>query len=496
MGFQFASKSIQPALHKSSPRPRKTVGLLALPHAVLQPQRTIGNQGVLRLLESQTIQRKCACDGTCPRCQVRSMKTQRGEMRQILHGSGSQSKLSIGEPGDKYEQEADRVADQVMAMPGPPFAAAPDRRTSTVQRQAEKEEEPLQAKLAPGQRPLTTGEITAPIEALRGGGKPLPASARAFFEPRFGYDLSKVRIYTDSHAQKTAQRTQARAFTVGQNVVFNAGQYAPGTREGRRLLAHELAHVIQQKGVKSQGDPNRAPGGPASLPIPVTRHVGRIRIQRQPVVTAHPASSSVSDIDHSESSRQIGARSGGGVAYGLTHHRIRMTTIPDTRPRRSGRSWRVALWSAEVFPNVDNTIYIASDFPANSCPFTWTLDHEAGHVLDAYAIMVRHRRLLIDDLRSVRPEPNSPIVAGRVAAERARQQIVARVRTLVDCAMSQACYDMYRNDYARDVHEYPRAFTGCPAPRPPVPGVPPRGRVAVLCRPPPQGCPRPIRLFP
>lgn len=76
----------------------------------------------------------------------------------------------------------------------------------------------------------------------------MPESVRTYFEPRFGQDFSQVRVHTDARAVESAQAVNALAYTVGRNIVFRAGQYAPGTAEGRRLLAHELTHVVQQGG--------------------------------------------------------------------------------------------------------------------------------------------------------------------------------------------------------------------------------------------------------
>jgi hypothetical protein len=85
-------------------------------------------------------------------------------------------------------------------------------------------------------------------ETLRSSGQPLDAETRSFMESRFGHDFSQVRIHTDAQAAKSARAVNALAYTVGQDVVFAAGQYAPGTRTGDRLLTHELAHVVQQSG--------------------------------------------------------------------------------------------------------------------------------------------------------------------------------------------------------------------------------------------------------
>lgn len=85
-------------------------------------------------------------------------------------------------------------------------------------------------------------------KALRSPGKPLDPGTRAFFEPRFGHDFSRVRVHSDERSAEAARAVNARAFTAGRDVVFGKGEYAPGTGEGQRLLAHELAHVVQQEG--------------------------------------------------------------------------------------------------------------------------------------------------------------------------------------------------------------------------------------------------------
>ena len=97
-------------------------------------------------------------------------------------------------------------------------------------------------------------------EVLRSPGQPLDERARAFMEPRFGWDFSSVRVHADSTAIHSARAVRARAYTVGHDIVFGAGQYQPGTLQGHRLLAHELTHVQQQsieqtaKGVQRKPD--------------------------------------------------------------------------------------------------------------------------------------------------------------------------------------------------------------------------------------------------
>ncbi len=134
----------------------------------------------------------------------------------------------------------------------------PECEEEEVQRQPmeepEDEEESLQAKGVPGRTAPVTSELEARIGALRGSGNMLPSSERAFFEPRFGIDFGEVQVHTGSEAADLAQRVEARAFTLGQSVVFGQGEYRPGTEAGRRLLGHELTHVVQQS-VREEAQP-------------------------------------------------------------------------------------------------------------------------------------------------------------------------------------------------------------------------------------------------
>jgi hypothetical protein len=107
-----------------------------------------------------------------------------------------------------------------------------------------KKKERLQRQKANGAEPAEAPPIIHDV--LRSPGQPLDAQARAFFEHRFGHDFSGVRVHTDAQAARSAQAVQASAYTVGRDVVFGAGQYAVGTCAGNRLLAHELAHTLQQ----------------------------------------------------------------------------------------------------------------------------------------------------------------------------------------------------------------------------------------------------------
>src|SRR5436853_2111671 len=162
-----------------------------------------------------------------------------------------QAKLEVGPVGDRFEQEADRTADSVMRMPNPGMsvAAAPlqiSRKCAICER--EEKDERLQKKSATPTE-VSIGEAPASVHAaLRSPGQPLDAASRAYFEPRFGQEFGNVRVHTGMSAARSARDVSAHAYTVGRNIVFGAGAYAPGTQTGRRLIAHELTHVVQQTG--------------------------------------------------------------------------------------------------------------------------------------------------------------------------------------------------------------------------------------------------------
>ena len=160
---------------------------------LLSLQRALGNQAVGRLLERATDQ----------------------------SATGSPT---IGTPGDRYEQEADRVADQLVAGGGP----AGEEQTGAGNQSALE----------------NTNKRSA-------SGEPLSEPVRSFFENRLGTDLGGVRLHTDAESADSAHALGARALTVGDDITFGRGQYAPETPGGMHLLAHELTHVAQQSGSRS-----------------------------------------------------------------------------------------------------------------------------------------------------------------------------------------------------------------------------------------------------
>ncbi|MDO9164086.1 MAG: DUF4157 domain-containing protein [Methylococcaceae bacterium] len=171
------------------------------------------------------LQRKCACGnytlagGECMECAKKK--------------NGLQRKLTIGASNDPLELEADRVAEQVMAAP---TNSSVSRAPLRLQRYA---------------RQTSVGEDTAPYSVdrvLAGSGRPLEPVLREDMEQRFGHNFSQVRVHSGGAAEQSARDVNARAYAAGNNVVFGEGSFSPATQEGRRLIAHELAHVVQQSG--------------------------------------------------------------------------------------------------------------------------------------------------------------------------------------------------------------------------------------------------------
>ncbi len=182
-----------------------------------------------------------------------------------------QPKLVVNEPGDAYEQEADRIAGEVMRMPDSDLsiAAAPPQ-VSRKCVACEEEAKTLQTK-PPGTSEAAAGEAPPIVhEVLRSPGQPLDTEVQTFMEPRFGHDFTKVRVHADAKAAASARAIDAQAYTVGFDLVFAEGRYryAPTTGRGRLLLAHELAHVVQQSAAPAQANQLQRQDGDDGAPVP------------------------------------------------------------------------------------------------------------------------------------------------------------------------------------------------------------------------------------
>ncbi len=171
------------------------------------------------------LQRMCACGGTpgpsgeCPECHKKRL------------AGGLQAKLAISQPGDRWEQEADRMAE-----------AASTRSSSRIR----SFDPAATLRLQPGQISGFTEVPASVYETVHRSGQPLDPQTRTLMEARLGYDFRHVRLHHDQQAAQSALEVNALAYTLGKDVVFSSGQFAPHTHAGQKLLAHELAHTVQQ----------------------------------------------------------------------------------------------------------------------------------------------------------------------------------------------------------------------------------------------------------
>jgi hypothetical protein len=249
-----------------------------------------------------------------------------------------QPKMEVNAPGDIYEQQADDIADAVMQIPdhATPRVARSEshprplpssfggQRKDVGRKAIEDEDDVIIEKHAVAEKcaceednkrlaqkaevprvessgveaPPLEPHIEAGIRALRGGGQPLPLSERGFMQTRFDADFSGIRIHTNQDADSYSRAIHARAFTWGSDIFFRAGEYRPGSSEGRRLLAHELTHAIQQGAAQPRplndlrisactiAHPTlqRQPP-PTPSPAPVVAPAGRATLNFLPILT-------------------------------------------------------------------------------------------------------------------------------------------------------------------------------------------------------------------
>jgi Domain of unknown function (DUF4157) len=182
------------------------------------------------------IQRKTAAVRAAAPSACRAAIPHRATQPEALGRLQRKPDVPVSDPADASEREADAVADRIMTMRAP------------IQRKCAscEDKDKLHAKHDTGAGGGGAQASTSVSAALQGPGAPLDAASRAYFEPRFGRDLSHVRVHTGGAAEASAASVGARAYTLGSDVVFGAGEHRLGTDGGKRLLAHELTHVVQQ----------------------------------------------------------------------------------------------------------------------------------------------------------------------------------------------------------------------------------------------------------
>lgn len=233
---------------------------------------------------------------------------------------GIQGQLTVRPPADRYEQEADRVAREVLQ---PTASDVPPPRIERL-RHEEDDHLTAQAQDAESISAAQPARTEAAVRSLEAGGEPLPQTLRSRFEPRFGHSFEHVRIHADSRAAGAARDLDALAYTRGRHIVFGQGQFEPHTERGQRLLAHELTHVVQQ-GCAGQDRIQRSYLAPVPdtwarrevrIPpvTPPTDEDENVTIQRQPA----PGSGSGSQQAPATASPTIALAPGGTLVRGDT----------------------------------------------------------------------------------------------------------------------------------------------------------------------------------
>jgi hypothetical protein len=175
----------------------------------------------------------------------------------MLHSKAKpyvQAKLTVNEPGDIYEQEADAMADRVMRMSSSETAKPVTgligkslQRKCAHCEEEEKRKKLIMRKAEGGNSGMSvSSSFATSLHASKGGGSPLPEGTRSFMENAFSADFSSVRVHTSSGAAEMSEGINAKAFTYGNDIYFNSSEYLPNSENGKKLLAHELTHVTQQ----------------------------------------------------------------------------------------------------------------------------------------------------------------------------------------------------------------------------------------------------------
>ncbi|PWU14374.1 MAG: hypothetical protein C5B50_17500 [Verrucomicrobia bacterium] len=206
-------------------------------------------------------------------------------VQHLLRSGGIRPKLAVSNPNDPEEQEADRVADQVMRSPeGQVFGRfVPGIEASNHMREELREKPPFRRSATKTSAALNVPKLVADV--LSSPSQSLAPPTQAFFEARFGHDFSRIRVHTDEKASHSARNINALSYSIGNHLVFGSGQFDPESRTGRLLLAHELTHSIQQEEVGQASIQRQAAPveDPAAVPPQTTEEIDTSTPHQPPV---------------------------------------------------------------------------------------------------------------------------------------------------------------------------------------------------------------------
>jgi hypothetical protein len=384
-----------------------------------------------------------------------------------------QRKPMISEPGDRFEQEADRVADAILS-PGNSDITDEEIHTSApvVQRQGSEKTSVAknrESTIAEDREPHTVPHVVHDV--LQEPGLPLDGQTRAFFEPRFGYDFSRVRVHAGEKAADSVRAVNARAYTIGEDIFFANGQFSTGSGAGKQLMAHELAHVVQQSKGSRQGQ----------------------TIFRK--INVHDTGCPLDKLDESKSSRDIGTLSGGNIAYGLTNLSISTPGKLRVSGKMTGNTQgEVWIEKGEVFAVAKVKMYLTNEFKNKPCESDKVFGHEILHWFGGCQVFERMITRLERELDALPgPDTRQPVNGNRGVVENARNDLEARAHSILECFRIRVCRDLAQFNRSLDLYDYPKVFNTCPEPHPRVPAVPPIVNYTSTCGAPSPAC---TRMFP
>jgi hypothetical protein len=328
-------------------------------------------------VRSNLLQRNCACGGSagpsgeCEECSKKKLLPQ--------------TKFPINQQGDIYEQEADRIADQVMVTAGYSGESGARPLIQRFSRQAN------------GQADSARADVN---EALVSPGRPLEPALLHEMEQRFGHDFSQVRVHTDEKAAAATSRVNAVAYTVGRNVVFGAGRYSPTTSDGKRLLAHELTHVVQQTARRAHSCPGLQRKEATGLSTKVVAHgasADAVKI----------AQARMNEILGSLKDPSAGELKGATVELHIIPQDKKLTDLPEFASLKGtktfdGRSYDElrGVGATKVGDKITYAIAEEQLVPVKEKPSAYKLGfvgaHESGHVVEQFGLTKDQKKALQD----------------------------------------------------------------------------------------------------
>jgi Domain of unknown function (DUF4157) len=292
----FAQKQNPPQMRASSLPARSNTATPARHHRadlILHLQRAIGNQALQRMLQTNAGELEVGSSATA------SPRLDHDVSRIPIYPPTTkaiQAKPALNQPGDDYEQEADHISKQVSHISEPKLQRACACGGGCAECQTEQSVQQLGRMQTKGDGSSDLGQTLVPStvhEVLASPGQPLHAATRTALEGQFGHDFARVQIHADERAAAAADVLRAHAFTVGEHVAFAEGRYAPSTQAGRQLLAHELAHVVQQapgraaphaSGAQAEREADAAAAAPRRR-VPLSTRVTAVHRQPAPAKT-------------------------------------------------------------------------------------------------------------------------------------------------------------------------------------------------------------------